>query len=336
MQPDVQYVSPENECAYDVVRYALLLHLSLDFSVDPLDLEFLTQNCWTIVENCKQSMDFVMFTDAARARAKDTYIPEGIESDNYFAISYIAICISSITQHLSPNAKWLTLERIWNATNDDANMGKMFQDFGRVHQNILNRGANEYLQTATKKVSSTDVASCERAIDTSPSKFQHTRDNMKLQIIMDTAKLGWLNDFVSSKSQEVQGFFTTYSDSLNSLQTNFSTFKDKLKTEIEDEAAQAQKLQNIMESLKSMNLVQLNKDLDNLKSEMDTLVAQYKGKVVGNNELAAKVYDTYAAANSQVAAIKGTVETLNGEVGGVMSFVDEYKRVMNTDELKKN
>ena len=36
-----------------------------------------------------------------------------------------------------------------------------------------------------------------------------------------TDKLGWLSDYVSSKRQEVQGFFAAYSESLNQLQHNF-------------------------------------------------------------------------------------------------------------------
>ena len=50
-------------------------------------------------------------------------------------------------------------------------------------------------------------------------------------------RLGWLSDFVSAKRQEVQGFFATYSESLNTLQQNFSAFKDKMQAETADEVA---------------------------------------------------------------------------------------------------
>ena len=147
---------------------------------------------------------------------------------------------------------------------------------------------------------------------------------------MDTAKLGWLNEFVSTQRQDIQLFFTAYSNSLAMLEHNFASFKKKLKTEIEEENAQTQNLTNIMDSLKSINLQELSRDLDNIKGEMNGLVTDYKSSIMSNNDLAAKVYDTYSSTSNQLDAIQSIVTSLNGEVGSVMSYVDEYKHVMST------
>ena len=85
-----------------------------------------------------------------------------------------------------------------------------------------------------------------------------------------------------------------------------------------------------MDSLKTMNITQLSKDLANLKGDMDGMVDGYKGAVQGNNDLAVKVYDTYSSLSGQLTRIKDTVQTLNGEINSTMSNIDEFKSVMGS------
>ncbi len=85
-----------------------------------------------------------------------------------------------------------------------------------------------------------------------------------------------------------------------------------------------------MDSLQSINLQELSRDLDNLKGEMNGMVTDYKSSIMSNNDLAAKVHDTYSSTSNQLDAIQSIVTSLNGEVGSAMSYVDEYKHVMST------
>ena len=86
-----------------------------------------------------------------------------------------------------------------------------------------------------------------------------------------------------------------------------------------------------MDSLRTMNMAQLNKDLASLKGDVDDMVGGYQGAVKGTNDLAARVHDTYSSLSGQLSKIKDTVQALNGEITAAMSNVDEFKQAMGTE-----